>query len=279
MPARPIVIASAQSYISSDIRENGREIRGLVEQARAGGASIVHFPEASLSGYTKSQIRDWSRVDWTALDEKQQALAALARDLGIWVVVGCVHRLTPPHRPHNSLYVISASGELLTRYDKRFCSHTEISHWFSPGDGSRVFEIDGWRFGCALGIEIQFPEVFLDYGEVGVDCLLFSSYSEDPMFGVLAQGYAAANNYWLSFSVPAQTAHAVSSRLIGPDGNIQAAAPSSGSALTINSMDPADPQWEIALNRARPWRAKARDGEIYREWRVQDPRSDSLDLF
>src|SRR5262245_2314306 len=56
MSKRPIMIATAQSYISADIRENGREIRKLMRQASEEGAVIVHFPEGAMSGYTKSQI-------------------------------------------------------------------------------------------------------------------------------------------------------------------------------------------------------------------------------
>src|SRR3954464_3618869 len=99
----PITIAVAQSQISADVRENGREIRRLMQEARSEGAAIVHFPEGAMSGCSKAQIKDWDRVDWDALVEELQATADLARALGLWIVVGGSHRLSPPHRPHNSL--------------------------------------------------------------------------------------------------------------------------------------------------------------------------------
>jgi predicted amidohydrolase len=237
MSKRPITIATAQGYISADVRENGEEIRRLMRQARQEGASIIHFPEGALSGYTKSQIKDWDQVDWDALLSEKRRVAECARELGLWVVVGCNHRLTPPHRPHNSLYVISAQGEVVTRYDKQFCSHTEITRFYSPGRGCCVFEVEGWRFGCALCIEIQFAELFLQYAEIGVDVMLFSSYSEDAMFGIQAQGYAASHNYWFSVSVPAQVSHALSSRLIGPNGEVQRAVAPAVSGLVLNELD------------------------------------------
>lgn len=279
MSKYPIQIATAQSHISADVRENGREIRRLMREARSEGAAIVHFPEGAMSGYTKSQIKDWERVDWAALVEELRKAAALARELGIWVVVGSCHRLTPPHRPHNSLYVISDRGDVATRYDKRFCSHTEITRWFTPGRECCVFEVDGWRFGCALCIEIQFPELFLEYGRLGVDCLLFSSYSEDPMFGIQAQGYAASHNFWFSVSVPAQASHALSSRLIAPNGEVQAAVPPTTSGLVVGRLDMDCPDWKIALHHARPWRAVARAGATYRQCYVDDARSDEKSVF
>jgi predicted amidohydrolase len=279
MSKRPIKIAVAQSLISPDVRENGREIRRLMQQAQLKEVVLVHFPEGAMSGYTKSQIKSWDHVEWEALVDELRLLANLARDLGLWVVVGSCHRLTSPHRPHNSLYVVSAQGELITRYDKQYCSNTEISNWYTPGRKYCVFEVAGWRFGCALCIEIQFPELFHKYADLDVDCVLFSSYSEEPMFGIQAQGYAATHSFWVSVSVPTQTSHALSSRLIAPTGEVQAVSTPSISGLAVSQLDADCPAWKIALKHAKPWRATARNGEIYRQRYVQDPRSENRSKF
>jgi predicted amidohydrolase len=279
MSKHPIIIATAQSLISRDVRENGREIRLLMQQARSEGAVIIHFPESAMSGCSKAQIKSRDRFDWEALVDELHSTADLARDLGLWVVVGSSHRLTPPHRPHNSLYVISNRGEVTTRYDKQFCSHTEITDWHTPGRECCAFEAEGWRFGCALCIEIQFPELFQKYAELDVDCVLFSAYADDPMFAIQAQGYAASHSYWVSVSVPTQMSHGLCSRLIGPTGEIQAMARPTASCIVIDWLDEQCPRWEIALHRAKPWRAKARDGTIYRQRYVRDPRSEVKTRF
>jgi predicted amidohydrolase len=279
MSKRPITIATAQSLISPDVRENGREIRRLMQQARSEGAAIVHFPESATSGCSKAQIKSWDRFDWDALVDELHSAADLARELGLWVVLGSSHRLTPPHRPHNSLYVISDRGEVVTRYDKQFCSHTEITDWHTPGRECCVFEAEGWRFGCALCIEIHFPELFQRYAEREVDCVLFSAYADEPMFGIQAQGYAASHTYWVSVSVPTQLSHVLCSRLIAPTGEIQALATRTVSGLVVDRLDEDCPRWEIALHRAKPWRATARDGAIYRQRYVRDPRSEVKSRF
>jgi deaminated glutathione amidase len=71
----------------------------------------------------------------------------------------------------------------------------------------------------------------------------------------------------------------VSSRLVGPNGEIQAAATSSVSGLAVDLLDDDCPRWEVALHRAKPWRAKARDGSIYRHRYVRDPRSELRSSF
>jgi predicted amidohydrolase len=279
MEKPPVTIAVAQSRISADFRKNGREVRELMRQARAGGARIVQFPEGAMSGCSKAQIKAWDRVDWDALANELDAVADLARELGLWVVVGCSHRLTPPHRPHNSLYVISDRGVLATRYDKRFLSHTEITGWHTPGRDPCVFEVDGWCFGCLLCIEVHFPELFQQYAELAVDCVLFSAYADDAMFGIQAQGYAASHSLWVSLSTPTQMSRGLPSRLIAPTGEVQAAATPEVYGVVLGVLDERCPRWDLALHRARPWRAKARDGSIYREGHVRDPRSEQKTGF
>ncbi|WP_224704574.1 carbon-nitrogen hydrolase family protein [Devosia aquimaris] len=276
----PLRIATAQSLITADVAANGQHIRALITEARAAGARLVHFPEGALSGYVKAQVTDWAKVDWPAITDELAKTQAMARDLDIWVVLGCNHQLTPPNRPHNSLYVISPAGEILTRYDKRFCSHTEITDWYSPGAEAVVLDIDGVRFGFALCIEVQFPELFAENARLGVECMLFSAYAADPMFAVLAQAHAATNNVWLSLSTPAQCGAALPSRFIGPNGYVAASAPEHAEATVVmGTIDRDDPRYDIALNKARPWRKLARDGEIYRSRAVEDTRSTSRDVL
>jgi predicted amidohydrolase len=138
-------IAAAQSIVNREPRQNGREIRSLMQRAHDAGARLVHFPEGAMSSY---QTRE--RHDWGALHEELELTAKLAGRLKLWTVLGSDHRLTSPNRPHNSLYVISDSGDLVARYDKRLCSFNEINNYYSPGRNPVVFSADGFQFGCAL---------------------------------------------------------------------------------------------------------------------------------
>ena len=271
-------IAVAQPTATPDARENGRSVRRMMRLAEEQGARLVHFPEGHLSGYAVEQVDAWEDVDWAAVREELEAVAALASELSVWVVLGSAHPLTPPNRPHNSLYVISDEGVLLDRYDKRICSHTEITRFYSPGFEPVVFDVDGFRFGCAICIEVNFPDLFSEYERLGVDCLLFSAYPVDSVFETKARAYAAINNYWVSLSVPAQTADLFQSALIGPDGQTIVRA-GTEPGLVVGELDRDAPAFDIALRLARPWRALARVGDIYEERRVTDPRSEARTAF
>ncbi len=267
-----IRIAIAQPTITADARVNGQTVRSLMRKAAGGRARLVQFPEGLLSGYAKEQIGDWSEVDWDAVRDELEQIMALAAELRLWVVLGSAHPLTPPHRPHNSLYVISDTGEMVDRYDKRFCSNTEINHFYSPGFDPVVFDVDGYRFGCVICVEINFPHLFSQYERLGVECLLLSAYPVDAVFEVKARAYAAINCYWVAMSLPAQTLDLMPSGLITP--NSAYAAQITGKAdLAVVTLDRDDPTLTVPLAHARPWRATARKGDIYRTRAVTDPRS------
>lgn len=268
-----IRIAVAEPVITKDAAENGAKVRELMKSAAAGKARLIQFPEGQLSGYPKEQLQDWSEVDWRVVRDELEKIKQLAARLKLWVVLGSAHPLTPPNRPHNSLYVISDAGQVVDRYDKRFCSHTEITRFFSPGFEPIVFDVDGYRFGCAICVEINFPQVFSEYERLGVECLLLSAYPVDKIFEVKARAYAAINNYWVAMSLPAQTGDLMPSGLIAPDGTYISTV-TAPAELTIATIDRNDPAYDIPLNHARPWRTTARKGAIYRTRRItNDPRS------
>jgi predicted amidohydrolase len=265
-------IAVAGPPIARDVRQNGQKVRAVMHGAVAAGARLVLFPEGFLSGYPGEQVQDWDDVDWVGLRGELGQVAGLAGELGLWVVLGSAHPLTWPNRPHNSMYVISGEGQVAGRYDKRFCSHTEVTRFFTPGSGPVVFDVDGFRFGCAMCIEVSFPEVFAQYERLGVDCLLLSAYPLDSLFETKARAHASVNCYWVAVSTPAQTARLTGSMLIGPDGSELARVPQGGQ-FVVGQLDRDEPSFDVALTKARPWRALARQGDVYHERRVQDPRS------
>jgi predicted amidohydrolase len=265
-------IAIAQLPITGDARQNGGKVRSIMREAAAGNARLVQFPEGMLSGYAKNPIQDWSEVDWEIVHEELEHIMTLAKELRIWVVLGSAHPLTPPHRPHNSLYIISDQGKLVNRYDKRMCSHTETTRFYAPGLEPVVFEVDGFRFGCVICIEINFPALFIEYNQLGVDCILLSSYAGDEIFHLKARAHAAIHNCWVALSIPSDFKDLMMSGLIGPDGKARNHM-TTAEGLVIDEMDKDAPEFDIALNKARPWRASADSGGFYSSWIVEDPRS------
>jgi predicted amidohydrolase len=292
-------LAVAQSTVREDprdraeLRESGRDLRRLIREAHQAGARIVHFPEGatcsphkrimSATGPDQVGPADWDRFEWDVLREELAETAKLAGELKLWTVLGSVHRLTPPNRPHNSQYVISDQGEVVTRYDERLLSHTKVTYMYAPGTAPRTFEVDGVRFGCSLGIEVHFPEVFREYEQLDVDCVLFSTTcaptpGETKVFATEAQGHAATNSIWVSFAVPAHNPAALSG-VVSPAGEWLARCSADGApSVTVVDIDDSTQDVEVAVSRARPWRRAARAG-IYDPHFVQDSRSENRSAF
>ena len=203
-----IRIAAVQTEVTTDPTTNGQRVRRALRQAADGGARLAHLCEGSLSGYAgqaKAHFDGW-RIDWAPVRDQLLATAQLAGELGMWVVVGGNHRLTGDRWPHNSMWIVSDRGELVDRYDKRLCSNTEINSFYTPGTVACTFQVDTFRFGCLLCIEVNFPELWTEQQDLGVDCVLFSTFSEDPVFDILARGHAAANGLWSASPYPPITA-------------------------------------------------------------------------
>lgn len=255
-----------------------------MRMASARGARIVHFPEGaicfphklvmSVEGPDAVGPADWDRCQWPVLQAELTAIAELARELRLWTVIASVHRLTGPNRPHNSLYVVSDRGEVVTRYDERLLSKTKVSYMYSPGISPVTFDIDGVRFGCLLGMEIHYPELFAEYEQLDVDCVLLSTTGVSPgNAAAQAQGHAAVNSYWVSFSVPTQHSTAPSG-VIAPNGDWLERCPADGSpSVAVVNLDDSSEAAAEAVAYARPWRRESRAG-AYAEHRVTDPRSE-----
>ncbi len=274
-------ILGSENPSADNIASNARAIRKQMHAAHAAGARLIQFHEGAISSYPSKKLMsstgpdvlgeaDWSKVDWGVLEKELKSICRLARELRIWVVLGSLHRFSKDQRPYNSMYVISDHGKIIERYDKRLISNTEISYMYTPGQQPLTFTVDGWTFGCAICIEINYPELFLEYERLNVDCVLFSTYSEDSMFGVVAQGHAASNSYWVTFSPPTQGAKAVAAGVIAPNGSWLQQAGNELPQSVIVDLDPAAPEAEEAVKYRRPWRKIVREGSIYRERYVDD---------
>ncbi|MEU6349025.1 carbon-nitrogen hydrolase family protein [Streptomyces sp. NPDC047072] len=268
------------------LRRSGSEVRALMREAGARGARIAHFPEGAIcfpgkyvmsaSGPDEAGPADWDRCQWPVVQAELAAIAGLARELRLWTVIPSVHRLTGPNRPHNSLYVISARGEVVTRYDERLLSRTKVSYMYSPGVSPVTFEVDGVRFGCLLGMEIHYPELFAEYEKLDVDCVLLATSGTpgNTTAEAQVQGHAAFNSYWVGAAGPAQDSVTAPTGIVAPNGTWLARCPADGSpSVAVADLDDSSETAVTALSYARPWRRESRSG-LYTEHQVTDPRSE-----
>jgi predicted amidohydrolase len=285
-PPQSVTIALARIPVGVDVARNAQRIEAMMRKAKAAGADLVQFTEGALSGYGRKVLtpfEQWRDGDWLRLRQASDEIARLAGELGLWVLIGGVHRLENGRRPHNCLYLVGPDGKLRTRYDKRFCSHTELTGWYTPGAEPVKFEINGVRFGCAICLELRFPEVFDEYRRLGAQCVLVSTFTasrtdtedarQDDIFAITAQAYAANNSYWVSLVTPSNPFQGPVTQLIDPLGNVVAKSVRHRGDLVIGRIEVGEASLWQKIAWGRAWRQSARSGEICRDRITDGPRS------
>lgn len=298
-----LTVATCQFPIGSDVRKNLEYVTRQIRTARDRDADVAHFPEASLSGYAGVDFASHQGFDWSLLEACAREVLDVARECRIWVVLGSAHRLTAPHKPHNSLYVIDDRGRIVDRYDKRFCSgdsaeETEDLAHYTPGDHTSVFSIKGVRCGALICHDYRYPELYRDYARRGVR-LVFHSYHAGNIpperfeamrrgvgegFRGLNQGStipgitmpatmiaeAANNHVWISCPNSSARESCWGSFFVRPDGVVTGRLRRHAAGVLISHVNTDEPFYDSTA----AWRGRAMDGTLHSGTLVRDARSD-----
>ena len=271
-----IQIATCQFPISADIPRNAACILRQIDQAAEAHATVVHFPEAALSGYAGVDLLSWHDYDWETLISSTRRICASAAKRRIWIILSSAHQLSGKHLPHNSLYIIDPRGRIVDRYDKRFCTLADLKH-YSPGDHFTVFSINGIRCGALICHDARYPELYRAYKKMAVQVIFHSFYNarkkgrtvlSQVMIPTL-QGHAASNYIWISAANASASYQSWRSALLQPDGRIARSLPQHRSAVMVHTLDTTRQFYDAC----GPWTRRALSGKLNTGRLVNDPRS------
>ena len=246
-------IATCQFAVGHSIKRNAQKICELLRKAGKAGADIVHFPECALSGYVGIDFPSFAGYDWELLKGETLKIMALAAKLGLWVVLGSTHRLTPdrdvrgqaePGKPHNSLYLISPAGKIVDRYDKRFCTRQDLRR-LTPGDHFVFFMINGVKCSLLICFDLRFPELYRQLYKQGVNCVFQSFYNarqngpsvHTHIMRQTMQCHAATNHFWVSMSNASGYYSPYPSCFVQPDGMIVRQLKANRPGIMVNTVD------------------------------------------
>ncbi len=272
-----IRVATCQFAVTASIRRNAAQIRRQIAQAKRLRADVVHFSEAALSGYAGAEFKTWDGFDWEALLAETEFICRLAAEKRLWVVLGSAHRLSGRHLPHNSLYIIGPDGRIVDRYDKRFCTSSDLDY-YTPGDYLPVFSINGVRCGALICFDLRFPEIYREYRKLGVECIFQSFHNARAEKGPnvwtaimrpTMQCRAATNYFWVSMNNSSTWYQSWSSAFIRPDGTVAASLPRHRAGVMVNTVDTSRELYDPS----RPFRDAAMRGVLHTGRTVRDPRS------
>lgn len=175
-------IACLQTNSGNDFAANLATLTAMTREAAAGGARLVCSGEYVLmmdgSGRTMRE---------NALEPGGEpalaALAALARELGIWQLIGSLTLKSDDGRIYNRSLLISAEGRVVAAYDKihmfdaTLPSGTVIreSSAYRPGERAVVAETPWGRLGMTVCYDLRFPHLYRALAKQGAAMLAIPS--------------------------------------------------------------------------------------------------------
>ncbi len=299
----PLHIATCQFPTSDQIIANRDFVLALMERAKAGGADVAHFPEACLSGYAGNDMESNDKIDWALLASALRKIMAMAATLKLWIVLGTAYRLTPPNKPHNSLYFIDDRGQVVDRYDKRFLSggntgtNGDLAH-YTPGNHFAIVDIKGVRCGALICVDCRYPELYRAYKQRGVD-LMFHSFNAahvgerqwaaiEALVGpenhnlnpattypgitqpAMIHAAAGSNHMWISCPNSSAARSCWPSFFMRPDGVVTGRLSPHETGILLSVVD-IEAQY---YDSTEAWRTRAMKGILHSGDLVADPRSD-----
>jgi predicted amidohydrolase len=239
-----IKIATCQFPVSESVERNSKCIQEFLEKAKKLDADIVHFSECALSGYAGPDFDSFKGYDWTLLVEETKKIMALAGKLQLWVVLGSSHKLTAPNKPHNCLYLINPQGQIADRYDKRFCTESDLN-FYTPGNRFVTFELNGVKCALLVCFDLRFPELYRELKKLNVQCIFQSFYNARQkeqsvhrhIIRQTMQANAASNYFWASVANSSGEIAPYPSCFIQPDGEIVNELKLNEPGIMVNTVD------------------------------------------
>ena len=237
-------VATCQFAVGASIKRNSKKICELLRKAKKAKADVVHFSECALSGYVGTDFPNFEGYDWDLLKVETQRIMALAAELYLWIVMVSTHKLTEPNKPHNSLYLINPKGEIVDRYDKRFCTAGDLRR-LTPGNRFVDFTINGVKCSLLICFDLRFPEIYRQLYKEGVNCIFQSFYNarqkgpsvHTHIMRQTMQCRAATNHFWVSMSNSSGYYCPYPSCFIQPDGRIVKQLRQNRPGLMVNRID------------------------------------------
>lgn len=278
-----LVLATCQFCIDKQPERNLKSVIRQIKLAKAQGAHLIHFSEACLSGYLGAEIESHQNADWDRIICAMREVMAAAKQYRVWVVIGCNHRLTGKHRPHNSLYVIDSHGELVNRYDKMFCTGEDHRkggdlHYYSPGESLVTFTVKGVKCGLLICHDFRYPELFREYKRQDVELMLASfhnanmnqeQYDKYMVYVPATIQAAAASNYFTVSANNGTRKYAWASFVANAEGLVVSRARPHRAEVLVNTVDTKQKLYDASA----AWRDRSMRGVLHSGTLVKDSRS------
>jgi len=152
-------------------------VEPLIREAAAGGAKLVLTPEGT-NFLIQGRERRAAALETQDRDEAVGKLRALARELGVWLLIGSAivkSGHAGDDRAANRSLLIDDRGEVVAAYDKLHVFDVDLptgERWresasVRPGEDAVVADTPWGRLGLTICYDIRFPQLYRALARAG----------------------------------------------------------------------------------------------------------------
>ena len=200
--------ACIQTTATPDLRHDMGVLDRMIREAAREGARFVATPEYCAGLDTK----DGKMFPVAYREEEHPALPHmqdLARDLGIWLLIGSIGVKAPDGRIFNRSFMLSPEGAIAARYDKVHLFDIDLgegrsyreSATIAPGERGVVAPCAEGMIGLSICYDIRFPDLYRAYAKAGAGMLAapaaFTKVTGEAHWHVLQRARAIENGAYV----------------------------------------------------------------------------------
>jgi predicted amidohydrolase len=150
----------------------------LIEQAVRAGAQLIVTPEGSnlLQRDRAMMLRSMKPLD---ADPYVQGVRTLARDHGVWILIGSALVAEGADKAANRAVLISDKGDIVQTYDKMHMFDVDLpngdryreSALYNPGGEARIASTPWGLLGLSICYDMRFPQLYRALSKAGASMI------------------------------------------------------------------------------------------------------------
>ncbi len=201
-------LACIQANTGNDLLANLATVTAMVREAAVNGAKFVLTPEYTLMMDGSGRVMREQALPADGGEPLTQ-LRALAKELGIWLLIGSLTLRTDEERIANRSFLINDSGEVVANYDKIHMFDVTLpdgkvireSSAYRPGNKTVVAETPWGKLGMTICYDLRFPGLFRTLAQAGAQIITvpssFQRQTGKAHWHVLLQARAIENGCFI----------------------------------------------------------------------------------
>ena len=162
-----IKVACVQMRSGTDVARNIADASALIRQAAGQGAGLVATPEMTTL-LDRKPGAVWEKSTTEDADPGLKAFRALAKDLGISLLIGSIAVRAGQNKCANRSFLIGPDGKVIASYDKIHMFDVQLnagnvyreSDSFAAGDRTVIAQLPAGPLGLTVCYDVRFPDLY-----------------------------------------------------------------------------------------------------------------------